>query len=453
MGAVWLGRDEVLGRDVAIKRIGHAPGADAPDLVRAEREARLAASLNHQNVVAVFDLVDEGDERWLVMEYVEGRTLSALVKESGPLSPDDAAPLVRQAAEALAVAHEAGIVHRDVKPSNMLVTDAGQLKILDFGIARATADATLTQTGLVTGSPAYLAPEVATGSSATAKSDVWSLGATLHHLLTGRPPFDASDLMGTLYKIVHEDPPRTPHAGWLAPLVTATMTREPEDRWTMRGVADFLAGRGTPEEATQQLPTAVGAVAPLPVDSEPQTPPPDPRSSSHRRRSSSPVVAVLGLAVVALLGVLAWQLLSGGNDDSSDPVADPPSSRSEPPSESTTPSESESSSPSEEPNPAEQRKAMEAFVEDYVADVTSDPASTFSRLTPEFQEKSRGFDGYTRWWSSIAEASITKIKADPKAGTVTYTATYVKTDGSRVTDDVRLHLVEKDGGWLIADEG
>ena len=184
MGAVWLATDKVLGRQVALKRLGGmAPGVGTPDFERAEREARLAARLNHPHVVAVFDLVDEGSEHWLVMEYVEGRTLAELVRQDGALTPDEAAPLLRQAADALAAAHESGIVHRDVKPSNILVTAEGQVKLSDFGIARAEADASLTQTGLVTGSPGYLAPEVASGQMATAAADVWSLGATAFHAL------------------------------------------------------------------------------------------------------------------------------------------------------------------------------------------------------------------------------------------------------------------------------
>ncbi|HEX5860637.1 MAG TPA: serine/threonine-protein kinase, partial [Nocardioides sp.] len=174
MGSVWLARDETLGRDVAIKRIGATPGSASADLLRAEREARLAAQLNHPNVVAVFDLITESDERWIVMEYVEGVTLAGLVQRDGALTPDRAAPLFKQAASALTAAHASGIVHRDVKPSNILVTEAGQVKLSDFGIARAKADASLTQTGLVTGSPAYLAPEVASGQMATTASDVWS---------------------------------------------------------------------------------------------------------------------------------------------------------------------------------------------------------------------------------------------------------------------------------------
>ena len=129
MGAVWLARDEVLGRPVALKRVGLVPGGSRPDLERAEREARLAARLSHPHVVAVFDLVDEGNERWLVMEHVPGTTLAELVRTRGRLEPDHAAAVLAQAADALAAAHAAGIVHRDVKPSNMLVTEAGVVKL------------------------------------------------------------------------------------------------------------------------------------------------------------------------------------------------------------------------------------------------------------------------------------------------------------------------------------
>ena len=213
MGAVWRGRDEVLRRTVALKKIGVAPGGITPDARRAEREAKLAAKLNHPNVVAVYDLVEETidgqSHQWLVMEYVEGTDLSELIRRRGRLSPDDVAPILAQVASALAAAHGAGIVHRDVKPSNILVAPDGQVKLSDFGIARTSSDPALTQTGLVTGSPAYLSPEVASGQQATPASDVWSWGATLFHALEGHPPYQVGDnLLGALYRIVHEEPPR-----------------------------------------------------------------------------------------------------------------------------------------------------------------------------------------------------------------------------------------------------
>ena len=361
MGAVWLGTDRVLGRQVALKRLGRPPGAGTTDFERAEREARLAARLNHPHVVAVFDLIEEGEEHWLVMEYVEGRTLSELVREDGALTPDEAAPLLRQAADALAAAHESGIVHRDVKPSNILVTAEGQVKLSDFGIARAEADASLTQTGLVTGSPAYLAPEVASGQMATAAADVWSLGATAYHALAGTPPYEVGDnLMGALYRIVHEEPPHLANAGWLGVLLDNTMTKDPADRWPMAEVRDFLAGGpvGAPtyvERADTRTVTVARDApppAPLPLAPDP-TPsdgtqvlapaPPPPTPAAHRRGPSGAVIGVLlGLLVVLLFLLFAW--FFGAFDNQDDPTTDS-STPSSGPSDSSQPEDTPSSPP------------------------------------------------------------------------------------------------------------
>ncbi len=295
MGSVWLAHDRVLDRTVAIKRIGRAPGPDGdPDLRRAMREARLAATLSHSHVVAVFDLAVEDDQQWLVMEYVEGLTLAQLVQRDGPLTPDRAAGLLKQAADALAAAHQSGIVHRDVKPSNILVTADGHVKLTDFGIARATGDDTMTQTGMVTGSPAYLAPEVASGRPASAASDVWSLGATLYFVLTGTTAYDAGgNIVATLYRIVHEDPPRPEEAGWLAALLEHTMAVEPGDRWSMSAVQAFLGSGGStptavsprppvasegPATGTQEL-TGVDPPAPAPPPPAPDPTPGPPHGS------------------------------------------------------------------------------------------------------------------------------------------------------------------------------
>jgi eukaryotic-like serine/threonine-protein kinase len=349
MGAVWLARDETLGRDVAIKRIGTAPGGESADLTRAEREARLAARLNHPHVVAVFDLITEGDERWLVMEYVDGVTLSGLVQRDGALTPDQASPLIRQAADALAAAHAAGIVHRDVKPSNILVTSDGQVKLSDFGIARAEADASLTQTGLVTGSPAYLAPEVASGQMATTASDVWSLGATLFHALAGRPPYEVGDnLMGALYRIVHEEPPRLTEAGWLAPVLEGTMTRDPDHRWSMARVRDALVA-GPAGTLVQPAPASTAPAQ----DPEPTellgsaVPPVEPEPVPRRRPTGALVVAA---AVALLVGVIVWAALSSRAPEQETPSAGAPTSGgtsapSNPKPSSTTPTRSPSIGP------------------------------------------------------------------------------------------------------------
>src|SRR3954452_14246933 len=241
MGAVWLAVDEVLGREVAVKRVGLFPGGSSPDLMRAQREAKLAASLNHPHVVSVFDFLTEGEQQWLVMEYVEGTNLAKLAENERGLPPAEAADVVGQVAEALAAAHSAGVVHRDVKPSNVLVNAAKNAKLADFGIARARADSTMTASGMVTGTPAYLAPEVASGTTATEASDVWSLGATLYHTLTGRPPYDLGDnVLAAMYRIVHDEPPRLPELGWPAGLLETTLARDPAARWPMARVRDPL---------------------------------------------------------------------------------------------------------------------------------------------------------------------------------------------------------------------
>ena len=251
MGVVWRGEDRMLGREVALKKVGMMPGGSEPDLVRAEREAQLAARLNHPHIVAIFDLVAEGDAHWLVMEYVQGRTLGQRVSEEGPLDPEEARVVLAQAADALAAAHNAGILHRDVKPSNILIRHDGSVKLTDFGIARATADVTLTQTGLVTGSPAYLAPEVASGGRASSASDVWALGATLYHALEGHPPYDmGGNVMAGMYQIVHGPEPRSDRAGILTGLLEHTLVKDPDSRWTMDQVRDALGDPRRLDEAT-----------------------------------------------------------------------------------------------------------------------------------------------------------------------------------------------------------
>ncbi|KRF30559.1 serine/threonine-protein kinase [Nocardioides sp. Soil805] len=465
-GAVHLGRDEVLGRPVALKRIGMVPGADAPDLARAEREARLAAALNHPHVVAVYDLVVEDDHQWLVMEYVEGETLAERIRRRGRLGPDEAASLLWQAADALAEAHEHDIVHRDVKPSNILLTAADQAKLTDFGIARAMADASLTQTGLVTGSPAYLAPEVASGSTATSASDVWSLGATLFHALAGHAPYDVGgNLIGGLYKIVHEEPPRLPDAGPMAEVLEHTMVRDPERRWTMAQVRDHLDALRRGETPTQVVPT--GATTRTPVQPVPAVPPaaappeapaarseqtgtiaPTPRQP-RRRRSVLPWLVAAAAAI--LIGILVVASLQ---DDPGQPAADPGSGSSSPsPSSESPTSESPSSeSPTEDATPVATRREMTAFIEDYLATVTSDPRASFAMLTPQFQQASNGFEGYSGFWGTVESATPRDITADPESLTVTYTVDYVMESGREDTDDVSLQLVRQDDTYLIAGE-
>ncbi|GAB3259773.1 serine/threonine-protein kinase [Nocardioides dilutus] len=445
MGAVWSGTDLTLGRTVALKRIGTAPGGGTPDVQRAEREARLAARLNHPHVVAVFDLVDEPEsgEQWMVMEHVEGTNLADIVRSNGALTPDAIAPILAQVADALAAAHTAGIVHRDVKPSNILVTPDGNVKLTDFGIARTEADAALTQTGLVTGSPAYLAPEVASGQLATEASDVWSLGATLCHALTGKPPYEVGDnVMGALYRIVNDDPPRPANAGWLAPLLVKSLVKNPAERWSAAQVRDFLAA-GPPMAAYDARPddppvtrtTVLEPVAAGLVTQSVAQPRAQPAATPVGRRTPRPLI-VAAVLVVLVLTAVAF-VIGLTSDDPESNSADPGPSPSAASDKPVTASKAD----------------MEAFIDDYLDLVVSDPEAAFEMLTPRFQEASDGIEGYRGFWDTVVSTKLISVDADPEAMVVDYRYTYiVRGEGPR-TEDVSLQLEQTDdGGYLIDGE-
>lgn len=441
-GTVHLALDEVLGRQVAIKRIGLVPGSGDAELERAEREARLAAALNHPHVVSVFDLVNEDDVRWLVMEYVDGVTLSERARASGPLDATDAATLLAQVADALVEAHGHGIVHRDVKPSNIMIA-GGAAKLNDFGIARSDDDASLTQTGLVTGSPAYLAPEVASGSSATAASDVWSLGATLYHAVTGRPPYDVGDnLIGALYQIVHEDPPRLPEDHPLAGLLSVMMHRDPEQRWPMQRVRDELLRVSRGQRST----VAVAPVVPAPPEQTGVLPLAPTPTAVTPARDRLRWAWLAGAAALALVAIVTAYVLAGrdtpealtGNGTG----AAPESSQTSEPQPSASPASAEDT-----------KEQMDAFISSYLATVTTDPRTAFEQLTPEFQEASNGYDGYLGWWSQVRSAQLASVSSDPSDLTVGYTVDYVMKSGERTSQQVRLQLQRRDDQFLIAGEG
>jgi serine/threonine protein kinase len=244
MGTVWSAYDEFLHRPVAVKEVRLPPGvptAQADELrERTLREARAIAVLSHPNVIILHDVARENGEPFVVMELLPSRSLAHLLRDHGPLSVEQAAAVGNAVAAALEAAHAAGITHRDVKPGNVLVAADGRIKLTDFGIARNVSEATMTRTGMMLGSPAYIAPEVASGRAVTAGADLWGLGATLFTAVEGSPPYDADgDPLETVGMVVHGDVPK-PTPGPIADVITALMDKDPTARISLREVRQRL---------------------------------------------------------------------------------------------------------------------------------------------------------------------------------------------------------------------
>jgi serine/threonine protein kinase len=340
MGAVWEGWDERLRRPVALK-ILHAPqgaGTEPPELVarRAMREARLAARLHHRHAVTIYDVVEHEGQPCLVLELVPSQPLSEILSELTTLHEQETATLGAQVASALAAAHAAGIVHRDVKPANILVADDGTARISDFGIAHAIGDSTVTSTGMLTGTPAYLAPEVARGAESGYASDVFSLGSTLYATLEGRPPFgQAANQIGLLHRVAegHVEPPQ--HAGALTPLLRQMLSTDIGARPTMAEVADRLHRLSTDPEAPLLAGVQTTAVDGVVVDDSAtgssggvRVGPPISSSTSRRRRRVLGLVALLLLAALVVAGFVLLRP-GAGNDSAAPPgVQDSPSASS-----------------------------------------------------------------------------------------------------------------------------
>ena len=385
MGEVWRATDTVLDRVVALKVLKHEYAGDPTFRSRFEAEARHAASLYHPGVAAVFDFGElppdpesGGVPRpYLVMELVPGRPLSELLRGE-PMDPEVAADLVAQAAEAVAAAHAIGIVHRDLKPGNLLVTPDGRVKITDFGIARALGGASVTRTGQVLGTPAYLSPEQAEGRPATEASDVYCLGVVLYECLAGRRPFERDTPVGTAIAHLRDDPPPLPDT---VPrhLRDATMTalaKDPADRFA--SMADFAAAlRGTgPATVTGQAAAPAAAADEGPTATRVLTVPgPGPAAApaapgpAREPRRRTPAWLPWALAAAAVLAVVLLVSLLGRPDDpdrsgsNSGPGAGEETASTEPkpsPSPEQTPTQ-EQTTDTQEPAP----ETVEVNADDY----------------------------------------------------------------------------------------
>jgi len=519
MGAVWLAQDELLGRRVAVKQVLTAAGVSAEEAdqqrQRALREGRIAARLSHPHAISVYDVALEHGQPWLVMEYLPSRSLAEVLSEDGVLRVDQAAQVGAQVADALAATHAAGIVHRDVKPANILIGEGGAVeglvKITDFGISHASGDVTLTQTGQITGTPAFLAPEVAQGHPMTEASDVFSLGATLYTCLEGAPPFGMEEnALGMLHRVAGGQilPPR--RSGALTQPLQRILAIDPADRPTMPQVRDDLAklaagrdgdtttillartdlGSAVPGRtrtatfpagpaaaeaaATPAPPVPTPVPTPTPAPAEPAaaprqatTPPPlppverpapepAPRDAGRRRGRGLWVAAAL--VVLVLAGLIALWAADPFADNSSDAQrssgastsASQPATESSASSATSAPeSTAATSAATSADNGAVRPPDVEKAAKDFFNDIPGNLQAAYQLTSPGFQGRFSYAD-FSGFWDDFKDVKISNVHASD-ATSATLDILYVFQDGRQQTEHHVLKFSQGDGGRLLLD--
>lgn len=403
MGVVFLARDEVLGRTVAVKELLLAPTLSKAEAEHARkrsfREARLAARLQHRHAITVFNVVEDDGKPVLVMEYLPSQSLAEVLAERGRIPPEEAARIGAGAASALAAAHAAGIVHRDVKPGNILIGENGIAKITDFGISRAADDGTLTGSGRFAGTPAFLSPEAARGEPPSQAADVFSLGATLYTAVEGRFPYgDPENQMALLYAAAAGRVTPPIQAGPLTGALSRMMRINPDERPTMAQVALELA--------------------------KVSAPPP-------RRGRRRLVFAGLALLVAVAAGVTALVLLPGTARESAAPAApaQPGGPASTAPTTTTTAAIS-----------------LTQAVSDYYTIVPGNTDLGWTRLGPDLQKPGKA--SYVNWWSQCSDLVVVGRPQLVGDNTVEVTIEYTL-HGERLRETHRLGMIVRDGQPLI----
>ncbi|MET4639547.1 serine/threonine-protein kinase [Mycetocola sp. 2940] len=514
MGIVWHAWDERLHRDVALKMLRTQP--ELTDVERqlatdrAMREARITAGLHHPHAVTVFDVVEHEGQPCIVMQLIESTPLSTLLREHGTLTPAETARVGAQVSSALAAAHKLRIVHRDVKPGNILITADGSAMISDFGISHALGDATITATGMMHGTPAYLAPEVARGLPTSFASDVFSLGATLYAMVEGEPPFGSDkNAIALLHKVARGEYPQPEHAGPLVPLLRQMLSANPKRRPSMTSIVQSLSAVNdetaraidqitaspatTPIDPTQPVrrvsdpvartaavdrptryepPTATterlgepAAPPAAPVDLTPAPVPPmsaaAPERPTRRRRSAIVIAGILVLVgVLALSAGLLFSLLGPNADVDAGPQANetptaasptespPPETATAPPaSPLPEPPPPATAEPEPEPEPETPEERVVDTVAGYYAMLPGDLDSAWPMMTADYQENhAGGRGGYEGFWREIADVEVAEVSATAP-DRAQATLTYHFRDG-RVVQEVTAYQLVDEGGIL-----
>jgi eukaryotic-like serine/threonine-protein kinase len=514
MGVVWEGWDERLERRVALKQLFRQSGASTREAElanqRAMREARLTARLQHPHAVPVFDAVEQDGQLWLVMQFIPSITLAAVLEQGGPLQPNEAAKVGREVASALAAAHAVGIVHRDVKPGNILIAEDGAALISDFGIARALGDATLTSSGMIHGTPAYLAPEVARGSEANFASDVFSLGSTLYSALEGRPPFGTDDnTMALLHRVASGQFPPPQRSGPLMPVIMDMLAIDTDERPSMGAVAKALSRLATQGSSGEEVLTlAASDEGPKEEETTPaaysghdlrQAAGPSPAAAPKSAVASAPASQaqrpteprrrrglVAAVTVVALIGIgIVVAALLVNDRRAANPTVDPgpsisaapaspkpftpsatpsapsptpkasapqqgpapnPTPRSKPRTRSRAPSPTTAPTVRGTPTAAELRRTITS----YYALMPRNTDAAWPRMTASYQTNhAGGRQAYQRFWDAISKITVADVRGippDSAQATLTY---YYFNDGRVVRERTAYRLVEEGGRLKI----
>ncbi|WP_316523677.1 serine/threonine-protein kinase [Kitasatospora brasiliensis] len=333
MGTVWRAEDEMLGRTVAVKELRMNASVDEEEkhrlITRTLREAKATARIRHSSAVTVFDVVDEDDRPWIVMELVESRSLADVVREDGPLAPARAAEIALDVLGVLSAAHALGILHRDVKPSNVLIGEDGRVVLTDFGIASVEGDASVTSTGMLVGAPSYISPERARGQKPGPPADLWSLGGTLYAMVEGRPPYDKGSALATLTAVMTEDLATPANAGPLRPVIEGLLAKDPAERldasqtrsMLKRVVAEATArAESTTEHA---VPVKKAAEAAKPEPSKDEEPEKAEKAEAERPTPSKPSEDGRKRPVGGLLGTVRVGSRAQDGEPAERPPADP----------------------------------------------------------------------------------------------------------------------------------
>lgn len=485
MGVVWRAVDERLERSVAVKKIVAQHGLPEEERAnlhkRAMREAKIAARLHHPNAIVVFDITEHEGDPCLVMEYLPSHSLSELIGSRGTMAVPQVARIGEQVAQALVAAHNKGIVHRDVKPGNILIDEHGVAKLTDFGISRAQGDMTLTATGLIGGTPAYLAPELARGADPTAASDVFALGATLYQAIEGQSPFGSStNQLALLHRAASGkvDPPRK--AGAATALLMSMLRDEPSERISMREVAEKLAaiaaGGGVPappppvaaerktafwNRTTMASTPATPAAAPtlmaptgtamfdaVPGDHAPATvvqrprKPMRPAQPKERKRGGVVLAAVALLVAVGVLGAVFL------NSDDTPNQADASGQTTTEETTSSTRETSETQQVGSGPIPL---SSAGNLIVDYFSFPGGANAS-WGMLTPNEQGRFGDQDKFVKYWEKYDEVYAETVRGKYNDdGSVTMSATIVSEKDGKQKSDRKEFRVINSGGTLLID--